>query len=226
MKGKSMNSDGTAAITERACQQGMTLLEMLVAMAILSMIIYTVCHLYGFAYRSWADGMIAEQLQRQAQTAMNTMETDIKQAQYYSLASNTSYAKAINVTTTGANAGYEVIFYEIIAASDSAPVQVHFRLQQLALQNYYALQRGIVQPNASGVFTTSTPAQWTTLLNNVTTAGSTPPIFTITTTNPDHPGLSMATLTLKDTGRPNISIVFNPIFSLQGNLSLQGVGAQ
>ncbi len=219
MKEKAIKHNWVKAIVMKA-ERGMTVLEMLVAMIIFSLVIFTACRVYGFAYRDWADGMIAEQLQHQVQETMTVMETDVKQAQYTTTAV-TSYPNAINVATSGANAGREVVLYETIPRiSTSYPTQVHFRLQNLVLQ------RGVVPPviqNGVATFTTSTPATWTTLLPlyGTTISGGVTTVFTIGTTNPNHPTLNVSTLTLSNASRPSISIEFNPEFSLQGNIGIQ-----
>jgi prepilin-type N-terminal cleavage/methylation domain-containing protein len=220
MKEKATKHNWANVILTRA-ERGMTVLEMLVAMIIFSLVIFAACRVYGFAYRDWADGIIAEQLQYQVQDAMIVMETDVKQAQYTTIAVAT-YPNAINVTTSGR----DVVLYEMIPTiSTLYPTQVHL---QFLLQNL-ALRRGVVAPviqgNGVATFTTYTPATWTTLLpmRGATVSGVTTvtTVFTIGTANPNHPTLKVATLTLSNVSRPNISVVFNPEFSLQGNIGIQ-----
>ena len=220
MKEKAIKNNWVKAIVTRA-ERGMTVLEMLVAMIIFSLIIFAACRVYGFAYRDWADGIIAEQLQNQAQDAMSVMETDVKQAQYTTMAVAT-YPNAINVATSGTNAGREVVLYEMITTNASYPTQVHFLLQN------WALKRGVVAPviqNGVATYTTCTPTKWRTLLPMngaaISSVGVPATVFTIGTENPCHPTLNVSTLTLSNASRPNISVVFDPEFSLQGNIGLQ-----
>jgi prepilin-type N-terminal cleavage/methylation domain-containing protein len=216
MKEKAIKHNWANAILTKA-ERGFTLLEMMVSMIIFLMIIFLITRVYGFAYRDWTDGIAAEQLQQQAQNTMIVMETDVKQAQYTTIAVG-AYPNAINVATSGK----EVVLYEMIPTiSTLYPMQVHFLLQNLVLS------RGVIPPviqNGVATFTTSTPATWTTLLplGGATISVGVTTVFTIGTNNPDHPTLSVSTLVLKEARSPNISIGFNPEFSMQGNIKIQG----
>jgi prepilin-type N-terminal cleavage/methylation domain-containing protein len=221
MKDKIVNQELYAG-DDKSGQGGMTLLEMIVAMLIFTLIIYAVCNVFGFAYRDWADGMIAEQLQQQAQYAMVTMETDVRQARYTNTAV-TTYPNAINVAT----GGKEAVLYEIIPSiSTLYPAQVHFLLQLQAQTKLWELERGVVSPQvkAVGTFKTDVPTTWTTLLYPTTLATGVNTAFTIGAASPDHPTLNVSTMILSEASRSskmNISIVFEPTFEMRGNISLQ-----
>jgi prepilin-type N-terminal cleavage/methylation domain-containing protein len=184
---------------------GMTLIEFLAAMAIFTVVIYTLCHLWGFAYQDWTDGMIAEQLQRQAQDAMGVMESDVKQAQYNT--TDTTYQQPIATISTN-----EIV---INGNFDTDPQleQMHFRLQNMVLQ------QGLVQMNGVGAYASEpSPSSWTTFLTSVSGAS---PIFTVTSNGGYHYSLSITTLTVNSRIKPSVSIQFNGALGVRGNSYLE-----
>jgi len=187
----------------KTSEKGMTLVELLAAMLIFSLMIYALCNIYGFAYQNWTDGMISEQLQRQTQDAMNIMERDVKQAQFNTTV--TTYQQPIATISNN-----EIVINEN-AGTDPQLEQVHFQLQNMVLR------RGVVQANPDGSYDNE-PSIWTTVLPSATGAS---PIFTITSNGGYHYSLSITTLTVNSQIRPSVSMQFNGALGVRGNSDLQ-----
>lgn len=184
-------------------ERGMTLIEIVVAMCIFSVIILAVCRIYSFAYNNWIDGIQEEQIQQQMDRVMGFMERDIKQAfiNPQSIPPN----QAVSVI----NSGSEVVIYQNVG--NGILDQVHYRLSG------NALQRGVAPDPGNG--TINNPAQWQTLLNG---AFASPPLFSPDQLTNGHPNLSIGIqLTVQNPARPTEPLVLRTIYAIRGNIGLQ-----
>jgi prepilin-type N-terminal cleavage/methylation domain-containing protein len=183
-------------IIKRARERGMTLVEMMVALLISSLVIFGVVTVYRFAYNNWTDGMMVERLQSETQSAMNDLEKDVKQAVV------TTNQEPMITTDNGnpVTTGYGVIIIDNIGTSGLATYeQVDYRLTSGGqLQRFdVGTYGGIINP----LFPLN---KLTTLLTSVSCASAP---FTVTTQDPVtlttliHPSLTIATLTVQ---QPNV----------------------
>ena len=110
-----MKGGGTDTILKISQEQGMTLIEFIVALVIFSFVILCVARLYNFAYGNMAHGMNIEQLQHQTQDAMIWMQRDVQQTvittdNYPQTFVGATVQQETPITTT--DGGYGFIIYE------------------------------------------------------------------------------------------------------------------
>jgi competence protein ComGC len=163
----------------------MTLLEMMVALLISSLVILGVVNIYRFATNNWNDGMRVEQLQQQTQYAMSQLERDVRQAVVTTVlvAGVTTDQAPISTTDNGqGTTGYGVIIIENISTVGIATLdQVNYRL--ITTKGVLQLQRSHVGTYNAGdlVPLSSNGLVWSPVMNDgyyVTTLSTTPP-FTV-----------------------------------------------
>lgn len=159
------------SILKRTPERGMTMVEMVVALLISSLVILGVVSIYRFANKDWNDASRLEHLQQQTQDAMGWLERDVKQAVLTTGAGSVLQAPMV---TTMINGNYGVIIIENVGTS-GLPV-ISQAWYQLTTNINGALQRGV----ASYSGTLNHPTSWTTLLTGVTCSTLYPP-FSVST---------------------------------------------
>ena len=152
----------------------MTMLEMMVALLISSLVILGVVNIYR-------DGMRVEQLQQQTQYAMSQLERDVRQAVVTTVleAGVTTDQAPISTTDNGqGTTGYGVIIIENISTVGIATLdQVNYRL--ITTKGVLQLQRSHVGTYNAGdlVPLSSNGLVWSPVMNDgyyVTTLSTTP----------------------------------------------------
>jgi Tfp pilus assembly protein PilW len=162
-----MNCDRKINILKRTPEGGMTMVEMIVALLISTLVIFGVVNIYRFANNNWNDGMRLERLQQQTQDTMGFLERDVKQAELTTYYTGTTTQLLAPITTYTYNSGYEVAIVENVGTY-GAPITSE-AWYWLTTNQSGQLCRSITTYNPSNA--TTPPASgpgWTTLLTGVT----------------------------------------------------------
>jgi prepilin-type N-terminal cleavage/methylation domain-containing protein len=157
-----MKRDQKINILKRTRDRGMTMVEMMVALLISSLVIFGVVTIYRFANNNWNDGMRLERMQQQTQDTMGYLERDVKQAVLTTGSGSVLQPPMITTSNASGVPSYGVIIVENVGTY-GLPVtsQVWY---QLTTNINGMLRRGV----ASYGGTLISPTTWTTLLTGVT----------------------------------------------------------
>jgi competence protein ComGC len=175
----------------------MTMIEMVVALLISTLVILGVVNIYRFANKDWNDGMRVERLQQQTQYAMGLLEGDVRQATVTTMlaAGVTTFQVPMTTTDNGVGAsGYGVIIIENVSTLGIATLdQVNYRL--ITSSGTLQLQRSDVGTYVAGVLTplSSGSLTWKPVMVGLATLSMTPPfiVSTLDITTYTHQSLSI-----------------------------------
>jgi prepilin-type N-terminal cleavage/methylation domain-containing protein len=209
---------------KRSLERGMTMVEMMVALLISSLVIFGIVNIYRFANNDWTDATRVEKLQHDTQTAMGFLQRDVQEAAVTTQIGATTFQAPISITSNG----YGVIIVDNIGTSGA------FQYEQV---NYQLTTNGQLQrsciPYSYSLSDPSLTTLWTTLCSYITVA--TAP-FSVSTFNVNslstyditsvatytHPSLTIGTLTIQEPNSVRTPTMSGAIATLQTTFTMRG----
>jgi type II secretory pathway component PulJ len=224
-----MNSGRTWNILKQIRADGMTMVEMMVALLISTLVIFGMVNVYRLANQDWSDAYRLELLQHQTQDALGFLQNDVELA----VSTGVATEPLIATCSTLGLSGYGVI---IIEENPPQPLdQVDYQLTPLQYNSQLATWMWQLQRLDCTTYDPKGPppglpqaGNWQTLLKGITVT-TTP--FTVTTmtnygtpTPLYHPSLTIGTETVWALNEPGLLPAtegFNPTFTMRGDVLLQ-----